>query len=137
MPLLSKAMFIKRLIGPDDSNFLEKEDPSWLDIEAAIRRLNGETSTLLIIAAGDPVPHMGIGGGSGGKYVVYATPDNLTFHNLINPNSPTGSCSLKAGGQWGKYALKMCVDLSHALRAAKTYADSGRCDDGLAWETDK
>jgi hypothetical protein len=28
---------------------------------------------------------VGIGGGAGGKYVVYFTDDNFTFHNLINP----------------------------------------------------
>ena len=77
---------------------------------------------------------MGIGGGKDGKYIVYATPDNLIFYNLINPKAPPGKLFLVAGGQRGDYANKQCVGLQEVLRAAKTYADSGQLDPSLVWE---
>jgi hypothetical protein len=40
-----------------------------------------------------------------------------------------------AGGQQGKYDLELCVGVSEALRAAKTYAGSGQLDPGLVWRT--
>lgn len=129
-----KPPCVTRLCDPDDSDATEKKNPTWNDIESAIRRLNGEDCTLLILGIGDPVPHMGIGGGGGGNYIVYATPDNLTFHNLINPKALKGKCELKAGGQYGDYDLRQCVSLDSVLRAAKTYAETGQIEATLTWE---
>lgn len=81
-----------------------------------------------------PVPHMAIGGGDSGRYIVYATPDNLTFYKLINPQAPSGRCSLVAGGQRADYELRLCVGLQEALRAAKVYAETGRHDPALKWD---
>lgn len=132
--MTSKRLAVKRLSGPEDEDSSEQIDPSWDDIEAAIRRLDGEACTLLILGIGDPVPHMGVGGGEGGNYVVYVTPDNLTFINLINPKAPKGTCELKAGGQYGDYDLKLCVSLVDALAAAKTYAETGQLNSTSTWE---
>jgi len=123
------------LNGPEDSNPGEVKNPTWQQIEAAIRRLDGERCTLLILSVGDPVPHMAIGGGENGKYIVYATPDNMSFHTLINPSAPPGKCMLTAGAQRGDYELKICVSLREALQAAKTYAETGEVDAGLAWKS--
>lgn len=77
---------------------------------------------------------MAIGGGDQGRYIVYATPDNKVFHKLINPQAPRGKCLMVAGGQRGDYDLELCVGLSEALRAAKTYAESGQLDPELQWK---
>ncbi len=127
-------LVVKRLDGPDDSDPSELRDPKWADIEGAIERLDGETCTLLILGIGDPVPHMAIGGGKDGRYIVYATEDNESFSSLVNPNAAKGKFYLTAGGQEGEYELKMCVGLSAALRAARTYAETGQCDAALNWE---
>lgn len=87
------------------------------------------------LGIGDPVPHMGIGGGGDGKYVVYVTPDNIRFYTLINPSARPGKCMLVAGGQLGDYECKKCVSLREALIAAKTYAETGQVDPELNWET--
>ena len=132
---MSKKLVVNRMDGPADSDRRQVKNPTWEQIEIAIRRLDGDRCTLLILGIGDPVPHMGIGGGEDGRYIVYATPDNLSFHTLINPNAPPGKCMLKAGGQVGNYALKKCVSLREALLAVKTYAETGEVDAGLTWES--
>lgn len=63
-----------------------------------------------------------------------ATPDNRTFHNLINPQASAGKCPLNVGGQIGDYDAKMCVSLNDALRSAKTYAETGQTEATLVWE---
>jgi Immunity protein Imm1 len=132
---ISKILAVKRLDGPDDSDSSERLNPSWSDIETAIRSLDGETRTLVVLGIGNPVPHMAIGGGTGGQYILYETPDNLTFHNLINLNADDKSkVRLTAGGQEAEYRSKLCVGLAEVLRAAKTYAESGQIDPTLNWE---
>lgn len=131
----SERLVVVRLDGPEDSDSRQMENPTWEQIETAIRRLDGERCTLLILGVGDPVPHMGIGGGEDGKYIVYATPDNMSFHTLVNPGAPPGKCMLTAGGQAGDYELKRCVSLREVLLAAKTYAETGQIEAGLSWES--
>src|SRR5690349_16976748 len=69
----AKTLAVIRMDGPEDRAAEELGNPAWQDIESAIRRLNGDTCSLLILGIGDPVPHMGIGGGEDGKYIVYVT----------------------------------------------------------------
>jgi hypothetical protein len=92
--------------------------------------LHTESATSYLV-----VTNRNIGGGEEGKYIVYATPDNMSFHTLINPNAPPGRCMLTTGGQVGDYELKICVSLREALQAAKTYAETGEVDAGLAWKS--
>ncbi|HKR30832.1 MAG TPA: Imm1 family immunity protein, partial [Terriglobales bacterium] len=72
--------------------------------------------------------------GEDGKYIVYATSDNMEFHNLINPKAAAGKILMVAGGQRGDYLLKQCVSLPDVLRTARTYAETGELDPGLTWE---
>jgi Immunity protein Imm1 len=130
---MASKLVVNRLDG--DWEPRHGENPTWEQIETAIRQLDGERRTLVILGVGDPVPHMAIGGGEDGKYIVYATPDNMSFHTLVNPGAPPGRCMLTAGGQRGDYDLKICVGLREALLAAKTYAESGQIDAGLTWES--
>ena len=130
----SRRLLISRMDGPEDKTDASAEKPDWDEIERAIRRLDGNTCSLLILGIGDPVPHMAIGGGEAGKYIVYATPDNWIFHKLMNPHASPGKSYLVAGGQRGDYANKQMVTLADVLRAAKTYAETGQLDSNLVWE---
>lgn len=130
------SLKVTRLDGPEDSDRDEMLNPDWLTIEAAIRRLDADSCSLVVLGIGDPpVPHMAIGGGDQGRYVVYATNDNLTFYKAVNPKAGIGKCDLVAGGQLGSYDLRLCVGLDEALRAAKAYAETGSLDRSLTWET--
>ena len=85
----SKTLVVTHMDGPEDRDPAEVENPSWPEIEAAIRRLDGDSYSLLLLGIGPAeVPHMAIGGGDQGRYIVYATPDNKVFHKLINPQAP-------------------------------------------------
>ena len=125
-------MFAVRLDGPEGSETIM--NPTWEQIEAAIRALDGIQKTLVTIAAEDCEAHMGIGGGSG-AFICYATRDNLTFDTLVNPS---GHADRKqrviAGGQPGDYTEKHCVTLPAILRAAKAFAILGELDGSLEWD---
>lgn len=131
----SKTLVVTGMAGPEDRDPTVLEHPAWTEIENAIRRLDGDSCSLLILEIGPPpVPHMAIGGGDQGRYIVYATLDNVKFHTLINPHAPSGKCLMVAGGQRGDYDLQLCVGLTEALQAAKTYAESGQLDPELKWK---
>ena|SRR5882724_3761896 len=130
-----KPLVVTRMDGPLDSDPAELLNPRWEQIESAIHRLDGNTCTLVALGIGaPPVPHMAIGGGEDGRYIVYATNDNLAFATLMNPMATPGKCSLVAGGQRGEYESRNCVGLKDALRAARTYAETGAADATLTWE---
>jgi len=78
---------------------------------------------------------MAIGGGKQGKYILYATFDNVVFYKLADPESGPGQEELVAGGQAGMYQRRNCVSLGMALRAAKTFAQFGTLDSQLMWDS--
>jgi hypothetical protein len=108
------------------------ECPKWDQIEEAIRRLDGWRKTLVVLS-GDGVCHMAIGGGEGGKYVAYITFDNEAFFSLVDPSKPDGVDMQVVGAQQGDYPARMCVNLDTALKAARTYADTGQLDGSVHW----
>ena len=110
-------------------------DPKWSDIEAAIRQLDGLTHTIVILGIGDPIPHMAIGGGKRDHYVLYATFDNVVFYTLADPTMGPGLMQLVVGSQGGNYERRNCVTLDLALKAAKTYAETGQLDSQLTWDS--
>jgi hypothetical protein len=127
-------MFVNRMDGPVDREATSRKNPTWEQIEEALLELNGRDKTLLILGAGDPVPHMGIGGGDG-KYICYVTQNNLSFDNLENPAAREGQfVPLIAGGQKSDYRAALCVNLETVLRAARTYAETGELAIGLQWK---
>jgi len=111
----------------------EVSNPSWSQIEVAIRSLDGARNSLIVIAIGDPVPHMAIGGGLH-RYILYATFDNLVFSTLADPSVGPGTVELVAG-QRGKYSARNVVSLDSVLQGAKEFAATGVLDPGLTWDT--
>ena len=128
----SQALFVTRMDGPEDRHPAELKHPTWTDIEASILRLDGDSCSLLILGVGPPpAPHMAIGGGDQGRYIVYVTPDNLVFHTLFNLQGPQGKCLVVAGGQQGEYDLEICVGLGEALAPPKLTPNRGNST--VAW----
>ena len=112
------------------------QNPDWSQIEAAIRKLDGKSKTLVTLGANDEI-YMTVGGGKSGNYVVSVTFDNINFHNLIDLSKPDETEKLVVGGQEGIYPSKMCVNLLPCLVAARTFAESGKLDTLLAWQEDE
>ena len=108
---------------------------NWVDIETAISELDGRYKTLVTLET-DNETHMSVGGGEG-KYVVYLTFDNESFYYVVDLSKLDSDESLIVGGQEGVYAAKFCVRLDAALRAAKTFAESGLMDQSVVWEQDR
>lgn len=119
-------------VGNNDEGKLI-ENPTWIQIEQAIRELDGKTKTLVTLGADDEC-YMSIGGGESGKYLVNVTFDNLGFHNLVDPSKPDATEKLVVGGQKGNYSAKMCVNLEMAILAAQTFTTSGKLEMSLSWE---
>ncbi len=132
-------MFISKFSTEDwqgNQNHGSIEDvSSWREIETAIKELDGHRKTLVTLET-DGETHMALGGG-GGKYLVYVTFDNEKFSYLINSTKSDRSETLVVGGQEGIYPGKWCVDLTLALKVAKSFSEFGEIDKSVVWERDE
>ncbi len=108
------------------------EVQTWAEIKSAIEELDAKKKTLVTIETNGNT-HMAVGGGMG-KYVVYATFDNVSLYNLIEPTKSNDLETLVVGGQIGAYPARMCVDLETVLKAAKTFTESGTLEESVIWE---
>ncbi|MEH1938520.1 MAG: Imm1 family immunity protein [Nostoc sp.] len=109
------------------------KDQNWIQIEAAIRELDGKSKSLVTFKYDDET-YMNIGGGKSAKYVVTATFNNKNFDVLVDLSKSDEIEKLVVGGQEENYPAKMCVDLLHCLLAARTFTESGKLDALLYWE---
>jgi len=75
-----------------------------------------------------------VGGGGPSGFLVYATYDNATFHQLINPDAAEGeTVETVVGGQPSRYERRELVTEDVAIHAAKVFATSGDLADDLTW----
>ena len=107
------------------------ENPSAIELEEALRRLDAKAYTMLTLTTG-PNRHLAIGGGDG-RYVVYASIDNDQFFNLVRPDAPSGTVLLKVGGQEGDFPAAQIVTLAQAQAAALFYLDASELDPSQRW----
>ena len=130
-------MFVKNLSTdlwgePTDVEDDDVPRPSWPQIETAIRALDGKRRTMVILGA-DGESHLTVGGGSSNRYVVYMTFDNMQFLNLMSRDRADKTVRLFVGGQDGLFPDNSVVDIALALRAAKTFAETGQPDPLCKW----
>jgi len=132
-------MFVERLTTDDWTGAINhgKEilSPGPETIEAAIRALDGERRTLVVLQ-GPGNCHLAVGGGEGGEFIVYSTNDNESYLLAINPAMPDKSAtiSLRAGGQEGDFPVRQVIGLAESLAAAKTFAATGGPDESVTWQ---
>jgi hypothetical protein len=118
-----------------DESADEDEDvtnPSWQQIEFAIRALDGKKRTIVTLSAGGEW-HLAVGGGSSNRYVVYMTFDNMSFLNLLSREKADRTVTLFVGGQDSLFPDNTVVDIALALRAAKAFAETGQADPSCKW----
>jgi hypothetical protein len=116
--------------------------PDWARIEAAIRALDGDARTDVVLGASNEnpadTPHMMIGGGNEGRYIVYATYDGRRLFDLLRSDAGSESddedMRVVAGGQEGIFSASNVVDLATALAAARAFALDGELAPGLNWD---
>ena len=111
-------------------------DPTWDQVEAAIRALDEGTRNDLYLhpLASNPETYLAVGGGSG-RYLVTGSIDNERFPTLVNAIvvSPAREL-LVVGGQTGDYPRDWILDLDLALQAARSFFETGEFGgDGMTW----
>lgn len=106
-------------------------NPSWEQIEIAIRALDANRYTLVSLIAGNVGAFL-IGGGNG-QYILTAFFDNdchLTARKSIEDSS---NVELTVGGQTGIYSSNEIWPLDTAIHAARQFVESGTLDNLLEW----
>lgn len=134
-------MHIDAFEGYRDMSY-DVPDPEIGQIETAIRRLDGNGRSLVILSADNGIS-MGVGGGNAGKYYVSITYDDGDGGNYVarpsnvvsNPNR-TGIIPIVIGGQAVEHSLDDLIDLDDALRATTIFATRGIRDPILRWEAE-
>lgn len=116
--------------GPGDDDFVAQA--SAQAVEGAVRGLDGEDRTLMLLELDDD-RQLAVAGGAG-QYVVYFTPDNLDFWNLIRPGADERKIELVCAGQPGEFEARFVVDLEPALAAARHFHGTGERRPDLSWE---
>ena len=76
---------------------------------------------------------MDIGGGGPQGCVVALTYDQQKFYTLINPTATGENVELKVAGAPRPYPVEMLVPKELALKAAKTFTESGAAEPTLHW----
>ncbi len=130
---------IQRLCICDWSNTTRRDvvalDPSWPQVEAAIRALNNRNlnDVYLTPLAAQSETFLGIGGGDG-RYLLTGAIAGKTFPTLVTTLSLDESLiPLVVGGQPGEYPARWLVTLDDALSAARAFFDGGGFDCGVEW----
>lgn len=114
----------------------ERANPSWKDVEQAIKALDGEARNDLYLAPGrgDPETFLCVGGGNG-KYFVSGSIEGERFPTVVDPDGSDEVVSLIVGGQLSEFPRRFVVDLNTALTGAKAFFESGRLGEGdVVWE---
>jgi Immunity protein Imm1 len=109
------------------------ENPTWADVERAIRSLNGKTRTALNLFHDERSPDMVIGGGRRRLYHVMVGRRGVGPINLVNPSAKDDEIEMLIGGYGTDFPMWALVDLPTALVAAKTFWDQGKLDESLHW----
>ncbi len=110
--------------------------PKWSQVEAAIRALDECVRNDLYLQprACDPETYLAVGGGNG-RYVATGSINNERFPTAVWQLADNGSReSLVVGGQTGDYPRSWILDLDSALRATRSFFDTGEFSGGgVTW----
>jgi hypothetical protein len=107
--------------------------PSWEGIERAVRQLNGNERTSLILKR-DEETHKSIEGGPDRYSVVVLTENRHGPFYLIDPSKSDAEIMLVVGGQSIDTPERMTVPLETILKAARVFSESGELEKSLAWQ---
>lgn len=138
-------MYVKTLIVDNlediESASITKETlyPTWHDIEIAVREMDGDGRSIVILSPalskeGAESEYLNIGGGKDATYICFAWDAQGREFALINPSQTSTEFVKILAGETLTRSIKECVDLKSILIAAKTYAEYGRLDERLVWK---
>jgi hypothetical protein len=112
------------------------DDPSWQDVENAIRALDGQTRNDVYLTADrlNPDTWLVVGGGNGRYIVTGAIDVDKEFPALIDAGRPDEPQeALVVGGQEGLYPANWVLTFETALSGARAFYDAGGFQDNAPW----
>jgi hypothetical protein len=110
--------------------------PSWEEVERAIRALDGHARNdlFLIPDARDPGTWLCVGGGNGRYILTGGIGIDREFPTLVESGrSADPEEELVVGGQEGTYPANWVVSLEVALRGARAFYDAGGFGSNFPW----
>lgn len=134
-------MHVNRIVEDDwigvRSNHLEYECTSVEQVVAAIRKLNGQNKTTVVLQSSKNTS-LTVSGGTEGRYCAFVTVGvDDAFYILVDPQQPEGvEYELVTGGQHVLLAARNCIDLETVLTAASQFALDGSLSPLSTWEKD-
>jgi hypothetical protein len=111
------------------------KDPTWSDIEAAIRRLDNKRFNDIYLHRDEDSEDfwLSVGGGSGRYLVTGASPDGFpTVVDRTRASLPDEL--LCVGGQHGYFPARWIQPLDVALKAVHIFFDTGEYRGPVEWE---
>ncbi len=136
-------MYARILAGPHSTGKPETKNPTWEQIENAIRRMDRQELSLVLLGHAKDSPYMAIGGGYDEEretnpqlFICCVTDPDLSNHTLIDPSKGVEQVYVVTGGQEGDFPARMAVSLELVLRAARAFAERGELTPSLHWVHD-
>jgi hypothetical protein len=117
----------------------EVPDPTWEQVEEAVRRLDRHLYPFVILRLDEEVVNdqqLEIMGGRG-AYWVAGTIGDYYQRRLHDPNRGQERVRVWTSDQgFAESAMYLCSDVEVVLRAARYFCEHGDLDPGLPWEED-
>jgi len=133
-----KKTYIDFLAIETNGKFEHIHEPKPPQIEKAVKGLDGDAHTMVILHA-VPDSHIMIGGGRSGWCVLSLTIKQKEFYCLLNPiplaNMPP-MVRMKVNSQENMYPREMLVPKDMALKVAQPFAEKGELDPSLQWRAE-
>jgi hypothetical protein len=127
-PSVVRVLFLPSFRLPE----VEIDAPSWGDIEAAIRALDGKTKNQVFLIVEEETHLMGIGGGEGGIYTCDAQlPDGR--YMLTDPSKSDSETVSVSDGQAVDYVKSHTAELDMVLDAARWFFEHGTTSPSQSW----
>ncbi|HNV00817.1 MAG TPA: hypothetical protein PKK60_00115 [archaeon] len=129
-------MFIDKIIEENpksDGEDIESKCTELIEVKDAIKRLNGESKTAVILKKNDN-NYMIIGGGNKG-YVVTAMVNGKNYSMSNKFDVVKESSEISVGGKVKIYPSRKVHNLDRVLESAKHFASRGTLAQTFNWET--
>jgi Immunity protein Imm1 len=133
-------MYVKRMFLEDEeTTSLEIVCPSWEEIEAALRQMNGRNKNILILYPDideiEDGEFMSIGGGENQQFVCCVYDNDGVDHCLTNPEESSEEIIYVYMGQTTGQSKNQVTSIERVLLAVETYVQHGQLDTNLYWES--
>lgn len=125
--------FVREMWGPEDEDEEGSPAPTWQELSQAIDRLGEAGRSMILLAGEEEVPHLCIGGGKNGEYILYVMHADGKCYAAVDPEGGEEPVAILVGGDLKEFPARMCVGEATVLRAAKTFYRTGDLDESVAW----